>query len=66
MSNVRDFGATGDGQTDDTESIRHVIEHGDGPLFFRQATIESHKRSSWSSRGRAVSHWMARWELQSC
>jgi len=34
MSNVRDFGAAGDGLTDDTESIRHAIEQGDGPLYF--------------------------------
>jgi hypothetical protein len=30
MTNVKDFGATGDGRTDDTDSIRHAVEQGDG------------------------------------
>lgn len=34
MSNVRDFGATGDGQFDDTEAIQHALDHGDGQLRF--------------------------------
>ena len=34
MSNVRQFGANGDGKTDDTEAIRHAVEKGDGALFF--------------------------------
>ncbi|MCA9108748.1 MAG: hypothetical protein KDA52_02270, partial [Planctomycetaceae bacterium] len=29
MSNVRHFGATGDGETDDTEAIRHALSEGD-------------------------------------
>lgn len=34
MSNVRDFGAMGDGQFDDTEAIQHAVEDGDGQLRF--------------------------------
>ena len=34
MSNVRRFGASGDGETDDTESIRHALQDGDGVLRF--------------------------------
>ncbi len=32
MTNVRDFGATGDGKTDDTDSIQHAVDQGDGAL----------------------------------
>ncbi len=34
MTNVRDFGATGDGRTDDTDSIQHAVEQGDGHVVF--------------------------------
>ena len=34
MSDVRQFGATGDGETDDTDAIRHAIEAGDGLVEF--------------------------------
>lgn len=34
MSNVRRFGATGDGTTDDTQAIRHAVRDGDGMLHF--------------------------------
>ncbi|MBP89970.1 MAG: hypothetical protein CMJ64_25220 [Planctomycetaceae bacterium] len=38
MSNVQRFGATGDGETDDTEAIRHAIRDGDGMLHFPPGT----------------------------
>jgi hypothetical protein len=34
MSNVKNFGATGDGTTDDTAAIRHAVKDGDGVLEF--------------------------------
>lgn len=34
MSNVRDFGAAGDGRHDDTDAIVHALEQGDGVLRF--------------------------------
>lgn len=34
MSSVRDFGAAGDGQTDDTDAIRHALSDGEGLLEF--------------------------------
>ncbi len=38
MSNVRDFGAVGDGRTDDTDAIRHAVEAGGGRLVFPRGT----------------------------
>lgn len=38
MSDVRHFGAVGDGETDDTEAIRHAIKEGDGSLYFPTGT----------------------------
>src|SRR5258708_3516938 len=34
MTSVRDFGARGDGKTDDFKAITHAILKGDGPLHF--------------------------------
>jgi nitrous oxidase accessory protein NosD len=38
MVNVFNFGATGDGTTDDTESIQHALEAGDGVLHLNKGT----------------------------
>ena len=38
MSNVKRFGATGDGTTDDTGAIRHALSDGDGVLHFPPGT----------------------------
>jgi hypothetical protein len=38
MSNVRDFGAAGDGMIDDTEAIQHALTDGDGTLEFPPGT----------------------------
>ncbi len=34
MTNVRDFGAVGDGRSDESDSIRHAVEQGDGHIVF--------------------------------
>ena len=34
MTSVRDFGARGDGKSDDTQAIGHAIQKGDGVLHF--------------------------------
>lgn len=38
MSLVKDFGAAADGVADDTESIQHAVEQGDGVLEFSRGT----------------------------
>lgn len=38
MTNVRDFGAVGDGRADDTEALRHAVEQGSGQLVLPRGT----------------------------
>jgi polygalacturonase len=38
VSDVRDFGAVGDGRTDDTAAIRHCLKEGDGLIEFPAGT----------------------------
>src|SRR5260221_9729224 len=38
MSNVRQFGAAGDGQRDDTDAIEHAVRDGDGLVEFPRGT----------------------------
>ncbi len=38
MANVLDFGATGDGSTDDTEALQHTLEAGAGVLHLSKGT----------------------------
>ncbi len=40
MSDVRAFGAVGDGVTDDTAAIQHAIEEGDGQVVFTPGTYK--------------------------
>ena len=39
MSNVRNFGAIGDGEVDDTRAIQHAVADGDGVLEFPRGTF---------------------------
>jgi hypothetical protein len=38
MACVRDYGAVGDGQVDDTAAIRHAVQAGDGTIAFDRGT----------------------------
>ena len=38
MSNVREFGAVGDGRADDIEAVQHAVSQGDGVLHFPPGT----------------------------
>jgi polygalacturonase len=61
MTSVREFGARGDGKTDDTKAIQHAIQKGDGALHFPrgdylisrtlQVTLAAHGRLSIDGAG---------------
>lgn len=59
MSNVRDFGAMGDGLHDDTDAILHAVHDGDGELLFpagdyritRTVTIDLDQRGRIAIKG---------------
>lgn len=61
MSDVRDFGAAGDGRTDDTEAIEHALKEGDGTLYFppgdylltRTVTVELAETGRFGIQGAA-------------
>jgi parallel beta-helix repeat protein len=38
MTNVKDFGAVGDGRVDDTEALRHAVDQGSGRLVLPRGT----------------------------
>ena len=45
MSNVRQFGAAGDGQRDDIEAIEHALRDGDGLLGFPRGVYRISRRA---------------------
>jgi len=61
MTNVKDFGATGDGRTDDSDSIQHAVEQGDGHVTLPRGVyritrpitveLEKHGRSAIEGEG---------------
>ena len=65
MSNVRDFGAVGDGQVDDTQAIEHAIHAGDGVIEFPRGNYRITRyvtRGSGSARPRSAAR--KRWDRQ--
>ncbi|HEV7868740.1 MAG TPA: right-handed parallel beta-helix repeat-containing protein [Chthoniobacteraceae bacterium] len=56
MSHVKNFGAVGDGQHDDTAAIRHCLNDGDGSLQFSRGTyrVTSTIEIPLATRGRTA------------
>jgi hypothetical protein len=61
MTDVKDFGAVGDGRTDDTDSIQHAVEQGDGHIVFSrgdyritrpiEVQLSEHRRTAFDGHG---------------
>ncbi|MBP86688.1 MAG: hypothetical protein CMJ64_08230 [Planctomycetaceae bacterium] len=59
MSQARNFGAAGDGQTDDTAALQHAVDDGDGALHLAKGTyritrpivLDTHKHGYLGLRG---------------
>ncbi|MFQ5733125.1 MAG: right-handed parallel beta-helix repeat-containing protein [Planctomycetaceae bacterium] len=58
MSNVKHFGAVGDGRTDDTAAIQHALNEGDGVMEFPRGDYRITKTLSvdLKTRSRTASH----------
>jgi hypothetical protein len=69
MANVRDFGARGDGTTDDTQALQHALQRSDGVLSFPrgdylithplQVALQTHGRLAIDGSGGAARLLMA-------
>jgi len=58
MSNIKDFGAVGDGKNDDTSAIQHAIDDGDGVIEFPRGNYRITKTLTvdLAKKGRTAIH----------